>query len=87
MQDRGILLLHLHVHHADLNWLRPSEGNVKKVVVVAVLLVSLSTSVIAAPRGDDSPGATNPMQRIVQVMKHFLTSILGDGNLPTPPHP
>jgi hypothetical protein len=38
----------------------------KKISVVALLLVSLSMPAFAAPRGDDG---TNPVKRIVRVVR------------------
>jgi len=50
----------------------------KKISVVALLLVSLSMPAMAAPRGDDSPLRGNPIQKIVRVVKHLLASVLDD---------
>jgi hypothetical protein len=53
-------------------------GFMKKIFVVALLLVSLSLPAVAAPRGDDSPWRSNPIQKIVRVVKHLLASVLDD---------
>ncbi len=51
----------------------------KRISVVALLLVSLSMPAFAARRDDDSPWrGINPIQRAVRAVTHFITSVLDD---------
>lgn len=59
----------------------------KKISVVALLLVSLSMPAMAAPRGDDSPWHANPIQKVVRAVKHLLASVLDDSWDVTVPKP
>ena len=59
----------------------------KKISAVALLLVSLSMPALAAPHHDDSPWRSNPVQRIVKLVKHLLTSVLDDSWDLTVPKP
>ncbi|HKS21195.1 MAG TPA: hypothetical protein VJZ76_00240 [Thermoanaerobaculia bacterium] len=53
----------------------------KKISVVALLLVSLSMPAMAAPRGDDSPVRGNPIMRAV---KHIVSVVFDDWDLTWP---
>ena len=54
-------------------------GFMKRISVVALLLVSLSMPAFAARRDDDSPWrGINPIQRAVRAVTHFITSVLDD---------
>jgi hypothetical protein len=59
----------------------------KKISVVALLLVSLSMPAMAAPRGDDSPWRANPIQKVVWAVKHLFASVLDDSWDVTVPKP
>jgi hypothetical protein len=59
----------------------------KKISAVALLLVSLSMPAFAGPRDDDSPRHSNPIQRIVKVVRHLLASVLDDSWDISPPKP
>jgi hypothetical protein len=60
----------------------------KKISAVALLLVSLSIPAFAGPRDDDSPWRrNNPVQRIVQIVKHLMASVLDDSWDVTVPKP
>lgn len=51
----------------------------KKISALALLLVSLSMPVFASPRNDDSPGrGVNPVNRVVHLVKLWLSSVLDD---------
>jgi len=56
----------------------------KKAAVAAVLFVCLSTPLFAGSRDDDAPGRANPIRRVVQLVKHFVTSVLDDVSVPHP---
>lgn len=60
----------------------------KKMSAVALLLVSLSMPALASPRNDDSPWrGSNPIQRVVKMVKHLLASVLDDSWDVNPPKP
>ena len=59
----------------------------KKISVVALLLVSLSMPAMASPRGDDSPWRANPIQKVVRAVKHLFASVLDDSWDVTVPKP
>ena len=60
----------------------------KKISAVALLLVSLSMPALASPRNDDSPWrGNNPIQRVVKMVKHLLSSVLDDSWDLNPPKP
>ena len=50
----------------------------KKISAVALLLVSLSLPAFAGPRGEDPPSRSSPVQRVVKIVKHFLSVVLDD---------
>ena len=56
----------------------------KKISAVALLLVSLSMPAFAAPRNDDG---TNPVKRIVQLVKQLVASVFDDSWDLTVPKP
>jgi len=51
----------------------------KKISAIALLLVSLSMPAFAAPRDDDSPRrGTNPIQRVMKIVKGLFAHVLDD---------
>ena len=59
----------------------------KKISAVALLLVSLSMPAFAGPRDDDSPGRTNPVKRVVHLVKQLLAGLLEESWDITVPKP
>lgn len=59
----------------------------KKISAVALLLVSLSMPALASPRDDDSPGRSNPVKRVVHLVKQLLAGLLDDSWDLNPPKP
>ena len=53
----------------------------KKAAMLAALLVALSTPAFAARNDDSAPGRTNPINRIVQIVKRLLAGMLDDGDV------
>jgi len=56
----------------------------KKIAAVAALLVCLSTPLFAAPTDDDVPSRTNPIGRVVHLVKGFFATLLDGGDVTWP---
>lgn len=53
--------------------------------VVLVLLLSGALPLVAAPRDRDEPRWREPIDRVIRVVKKFLTGTNGDGLIPPNP--